>query len=162
MSKDTPKSTDCCPPFDPSTWDKKEFEWKDKLFIKDSVRSFLYIPLNFGGVLKRMNEKIKKSQAELPNKDWLLLSRDVSPFKSEQLYAVSKEVEDAENVKLSGKFISKVYEGPYKEAKNWYKDMMEYVQSKGKEAKKVYFYYTTCPKCAKEYGKNYVVAIAEV
>jgi len=25
-----------------------------------------------------------------------------------------------------------------------------------------FFYYTTCPKCAKHYGKNYVVAFAEV
>jgi len=24
------------------------------------------------------------------------------------------------------------------------------------------FYYTTCPKCAEAYGKNYVVLLAEV
>ncbi|MGE5758418.1 MAG: hydrolase [Sideroxydans sp.] len=28
--------------------------------------------------------------------------------------------------------------------------------------RKLYFYYTTCPKCAKKYGKNYVVILAEV
>ncbi|MHC1707784.1 MAG: hydrolase [Bacteroidales bacterium] len=28
--------------------------------------------------------------------------------------------------------------------------------------KKTYFYYTTCPKCAKAYGKNYVVSLVEV
>jgi hypothetical protein len=26
----------------------------------------------------------------------------------------------------------------------------------------LYFFYTTCPKCAKHYGKNYVVAVAKV
>jgi len=26
----------------------------------------------------------------------------------------------------------------------------------------MYFFYTTCPKCAKKYGKNYVVILAEV
>lgn len=28
--------------------------------------------------------------------------------------------------------------------------------------KKVYFFYTICPKCAKYYGKNYVIGVAEV
>jgi hypothetical protein len=26
----------------------------------------------------------------------------------------------------------------------------------------LYCYYTTCPKCAKKYGKNYVVLLAKV
>lgn len=32
----------------------------------------------------------------------------------------------------------------------------------GKKAKKYYFYYTSCPKCAKKFGHNYIVAFAEV
>jgi hypothetical protein len=40
--------------------------------------------------------------------------------------------------------------------------MKAYVEAQGKELKKMYFYYTTCPKCAKEYGKNYVVILAQV
>ena len=31
-----------------------------------------------------------------------------------------------------------------------------------KKTKKIYFYYTTCPKCAKKYGHNYIVSFAEV
>jgi len=27
---------------------------------------------------------------------------------------------------------------------------------------KLFFFYTTCPKCAKAYGKNYVVLLAKV
>jgi len=34
--------------------------------------------------------------------------------------------------------------------------------NKNKILKKLYFFYTTCPKCAKHYGKNYVIAFAEV
>ena len=34
--------------------------------------------------------------------------------------------------------------------------------SQGKKAGKYYFYYTSCPKCAKKYGHNYIVAFAEV
>ena len=27
---------------------------------------------------------------------------------------------------------------------------------------RLFFYYTTCPRCAKQYGKNYVVGLAQV
>lgn len=30
------------------------------------------------------------------------------------------------------------------------------------DIKEVYMWYTTCPKCAKKYGKNYVVVIGEI
>lgn len=36
------------------------------------------------------------------------------------------------------------------------------VKDKGKQVKKTYFFYTTCPKCAKFYGKNYVIAVSEI
>jgi len=42
------------------------------------------------------------------------------------------------------------------------KEMQDFVKSRGKELKKVYFFYTTCPRCAKFYGKNYTVILAEV
>jgi hypothetical protein len=65
-------------------------------------------------------------------------------------------------VKISGTFLSKVFEGDYKSIGKWIKEMQEYVKSKGKEIKKMYFFYTTCPACAKYYGKNYTVILAEV
>jgi len=64
--------------------------------------------------------------------------------------------------KLSGKFLTKVFEGPYQNAGKWAVEMKDYVASKGKELKKLYFSYTTCPKCAKAYGKNYVVLFAQI
>jgi len=35
-------------------------------------------------------------------------------------------------------------------------------RQKGKTARKYYFYFNTCPKCAKAYGHNYAVALAQV
>jgi len=40
--------------------------------------------------------------------------------------------------------------------------MEDYVKSRDREMEKLYFYYTTCPKCAKHYGKNFVVGFARV
>ena len=153
----------CCPKFDPALWDEKEIVWQDKLFVKDSVTSFMHIPLNMGQVITRMWSKVEAAGAKTEPKDWLLLSYEGSSWKSEQFMAVAKEVPGMENVKISGKFLTKVFEGPYQEAKNWYPQMIDYARSKtGKDPKKVYFYYTTCPKCAKLYGKNYVVVFAEI
>ncbi|NYT04613.1 MAG: hypothetical protein GKC00_07910 [Candidatus Methanofastidiosa archaeon] len=75
---------------------------------------------------------------------------------------VTKEVPNVKNVRLSGTFISKVFDGPYKDVPKWIKEMDRYLENKGKKAKKYYFYFTTCPKCAEYYGHNYVVTFAEV
>jgi hypothetical protein len=40
--------------------------------------------------------------------------------------------------------------------------MERHVAKKGRHLQKLYFFYTTCPKCAKVYGKNYVVGVAQV
>jgi hypothetical protein len=36
------------------------------------------------------------------------------------------------------------------------------LEGKNKKVQKLYFCYTTCPKCAKAYGKNYVVLFAKI
>jgi hypothetical protein len=58
--------------------------------------------------------------------------------------------------------LTKVFEGPYKDMSKWMRDMNSFVALKGKTAKKTYVFYTTCPKCSKVYGKNYVVILAEL
>ena len=154
--------TMCCPPFDPTLWADKEIVWQNKLFIKDKVAAFFHFPLNMGAVITRMWKKVTDANAQTEMNDWILLSDEVSPWTSIQLMAVTKEVPGAENVSLSGTFLTKVFEGPYKNAPQWYAQMNEYVKEKGYETKKFYFYYTTCPTCAKKYGKNYVVTIAQI
>ena len=153
--------TGCCPRFEPELWDEKEFQWQDKLFIKDKVRCLFYIPLNFGKVIIRCMDKVEKADAFTP-KPPLGLSDHTSLWNMDLYLEVTKEVPGAENVKLSGTYLSKVFEGPYKDTRIWCQQMTEWVQSQGKEIKKHLMYYTTCPKCAKHYGKNYVVYFAQV
>jgi len=152
--------TGCCPRFDPAPWNGKEIKFSNKLFLKDHVRSFFHIPLNFGSVIVKNMEKIKKADA-LPPKP-LMLSDEKSLWGSDVYIAVSKDVPGAEIVRISGNFLSKVFEGDYRNMGNWIKEMQEYVKSKGREMKKMYFFYTTCPGCAKYYGKNYIVILAKI
>jgi hypothetical protein len=118
------------------------------------------MPINFGKVMIRLNEKVKKAGATMP--DWVCLSDHTSKWNMDVYLAVDKEVPDAENISLSGKFLSKVYEGNFKETGKWCKDFESYAAGKNLKIKKLYMWYTTCPKCAKKYGKNYVAIVAQV
>lgn len=152
----------CCPKFNPKPWDEKTIVLKNKLFVKTKVITFFHIPLNFGAVMKMVCKKIDEQKAN-EEKEFLMLSDESSKWKSIQYIAVKKEIKGLENVRLSGKFLTKVYEGCYKECPKWYKDIVDYTKRKtGKKPKKVFAYYTTCPKCAKKYGKNYVVMLAKI
>ena len=91
-----------------------------------------------------------------------MLSRDLSPWKAEHLFASNFDVPDEDTTTLTGHFVTKVFEGPYSDAKTWYGEMEEMVRARGSEPERVYFYYTSCPKCAAAMGKNYVVGVAEI
>ena len=157
---DEQSETGCCPRFDPEPWDEKEVVWQDRLFIKDHVRSFLHIPLNFGKVMTRNMARIEEAGALAAEP--IVLSDEKSLWGTDVYIAVGKEVPGTETARLSGTFLTKVFEGPYSNTGKWIREMKGYVKSRGKETKDLYFFYTTCPKCAKVYGKNYTVLLATV
>jgi len=156
----TEKNVECCPPFDPEPWDGKEITWQGKRFLQDRVRSFCHIPLNFGAVMKRNVAKIEAAYAK--SSSMIVLSDENSLWGSDVYIEVEKEVPNANMATISGTFLSQVFEGPYSQIKTWMQSMEKTVADKGLACKKLYFYYTTCPKCAKKYGKNYVVLLAQV
>jgi hypothetical protein len=150
----------CCPKFDPAPWDDKTFEWNDKLFVKSSVFTLFYMPVNFGSVMKKMDKKVTSAGA-----DWsegLCLSDHTSKWNMDLYVSVDKEVASMDNRRLTGKFYSKVYEGPFKDSGKWFEDFKRVATEKGGKDARIYAWYTTCPKCAKKYGKNYVVMIAKI
>ena len=153
--------TGCCPRFDPTGWDGEEFEFRDRPFVRSRTINFMHIPLNMGSMIKKTFKKIQDAEAA-PDDEYLILSTDPSPWRGEHYFAVTKDVPNAEMVTLSGHYLTKVFEGPYREAGKWARKMERFVDSTGKQLRKLYFFYTTCPKCAKHYGKNYVIAFAEV
>jgi hypothetical protein len=152
--------TDCCPRFDPAPWEDQELHFKDKLFVRANTLSLFHVPLNMGSVFAKTFDAIKRAHAE--DEEFVVLSHDPSVWRGEHLFSVKGEVPGADNVRLSGDFLTHVFEGPYSEAANWVKEMQALVARKGKTLAELYFYYTTCPKCSKHYGKNYVVGVAQV
>lgn len=160
MTEKSLKTETCCPEFNPAPWDDKILEWSGKKFIKDKVCTFFYMPINFGSVMRRLHKKVKQGAAVVP--DWMSLSDHTSKWNMDLYLALDKAIPDAENIQMSGKFYSKVYEGPFKDTGKWCKNFKDLAKSKGLKISKWYMWYTTCPKCAKKYGKNYTVIIAKL
>jgi hypothetical protein len=152
-------NTGCCPPFNPVPWDEKEISWQDKLFVRDRVRSLFHIPLDFGRVMRKNMQIIETAGALDP--DHVLLSDENSLWGADVYIAVSKVVPGARMERISGTYFTKAFEGPYSKVRKWTKEMTTLLEARGRPPKKLYFWYTTCPKCAKAYGKNYVVLVAE-
>lgn len=152
--------TGCCKRFDPKPWDEKEIVFKNKLFLKGNLFCFFNIPLNFGGLMVRNMEKILAANALAKNPVVLYYSKSL--FSADVYIAIEKSVPDSQMETISGTFLSKVFEGSFKDTGKWVKEMKDFVKSKNKEIKKLYFFYTSCPKCAQYYGKNYVVLLAEI
>lgn len=106
---------------------------------------------------------LEKNEAAPEAKDFLMLAYDPSPWKSILYFSMTKDIPDESKVeKLNGTFISKVFDGPYKDAPKYLNETKRFVETQGKKAGKYYFYYTTCPKCARKYGHNYIVVFAEI
>ena len=160
MNTKTESNEVCCPKFNPEKWDDKILEWNNKKFIKENVCTFFYMPINFGKVMRKVDKQVSNAGAQV--QDWLCLSDHVSKWNMNVYLAVDKEISGADNTTLSGKFYSKVYEGPFSDTGKWCKDYEEVTKNKGFQTKKMYMWYTTCPKCAKKYGKNYVVILSEI
>jgi len=154
----------CCSVIDTAPWDGTTHVWENKLFIKESIPIFFHIPWPpmIGRLIWRMWDKAQKAGAAPEMKEVLALATDPSPWRSEWYMSVTKEVPDAENVKLSGTFFTRVFDGPYNAVPKWIKEMDKQLAVQGKKAGKYYFHYTTCPKCAKLRGHNYVVAFAQI
>ncbi|WP_394836446.1 hypothetical protein LVJ94_06020 [Pendulispora rubella] len=153
-------SPGCCAPFDPAEWDKDEITWNERPFLRESVRSFFHVPLDMRQKAKRGTRLVEAADAA-PERG-IILCEERSRWGANLYIEATRPIAGADMAFLSGTYLTKVYEGPYRDAPIWVQDMQTYVSSEGASAEKIYFWYTTCPRCAKAYGKNYVVLFAEL
>lgn len=152
--------TGCCARLDEKQWEGRELEWKNKPFLKDHILEFMHMPLNFGAVLARAHAAVEKAEAYTDPPLWI--TDEVSPWGCDVYLAIDRDVPSATVTHVSGKFLTKVFDGPYSQIGRWVREMEAYVKSKERKLQKMYFYYATCPKCAKRFGKNEVVLFAQV
>jgi len=151
--------TGCCPRFHPDPWENHEFSLDGLTFLRASTRSVFHIPLNMESVMTRAQMAIAAAGAS-PRDRYLMLSRDLTPWRADHLLLVTGEVPGYPVVTLNGAFHSRVFEGSFGQMGRWFKEMEKDLSARGLPMGEVYAFYTTCPKCAKVYQKNYVVLLA--
>ena len=154
------EDTRCCPPFDPATWSTEPIVWHDKPFVTDNVHCLFHVPLDFGQRVTK-NQRLIEAAGASPERP-MILSADTSPWASELYMEVTRPVPGARMTTLSGTFSTHVYEGPYRDVGAWIADMRHRLEEQKQQLQKLYIGYTTCPRCAKAYGKNYVILFAQV
>lgn len=152
--------TNCCPRFHPEPWEDQTLHFEHKPFVRASTIGIFHVPLNMGSVFSRTLKAIGDAHAD--HGGFLVLSRDDSPWHAEHLFAVSAPVPGADMTYLSGDFRTKVFEGPFSDTPSWRDALERNAREHGRTLETAYFFYTTCPRCAKHYGKNYVVGVAKV
>jgi hypothetical protein len=134
------------------------------LFLKDSIPQIFHIPLpgSFAKAIGRMWKTAEKAGAAPDPKDFLLLTHDPSAFKAELYMAITREIAGCNIERLTGNFFSKVYEGSYGDVPQCLRKTDLYLAANVMVSKKYYINFPYCPKCAKKYGHNYIMVLAEV
>lgn len=153
--------TGCCPRFDPAPWDGKELDFEGLRFVAVRSRSLFHIPLDMGKVMARTQKAIGEAGAA-PGDRFLMFSRELSPWRAEHRLLVEGDVPGMVAEGIPGRYLAKVFEGPYRKAGEWCRAMAALVKEWGAAPGEILAFYTTCPKCAKAYGKNYVVLFGRV
>ena len=146
-------TTGCCDLIDPAVYDGKQFDWTGRAFIKTRIRSVFHMPLNFRSCMQRLMKQAELAHASVPKDQELWVTDENSLWGADLYMLVSKPISGAENASLPGVWRAKVFEGPFKNMRQWIDAM--------KPFKRLLTFYTVCPKCAKTYGKNYVVLFAQ-
>lgn len=157
----TNSPTGCCPIFNPDPWEGKEFTLEGLKFIKASTKSLFHVPLNMGKVMQQTQAAIKAADAESPDR-YFMLSEDISNWRANHYFLVTKSVPGYEEVELPGTWFTEVFEGSYNQMGIWFKKLEKDLSDRGHTPSRILAFYTTCPRCAKEYGKNYTVLFAKI
>ena len=153
--------TGCCARLDVEKWDGQSVTWKDKPFLKDHIRAFLHVPLSFGSVISRDLARVEDAGAYPADPIWL--TDEVSPWGADIYTAVDRdELPGATVEHLSGTFMTKVFEGPYRDTGKWIQALGTIVSEAGHTLRHTYVYYATCPSCAKHFGANRTVLFGRV
>lgn len=151
----------CCPRFEPALWDQTCRTWNHQLFIKAKVKTFFHVPLNYGIVMRELQKQIVAQQGEVI--DHLFLTYSKNLWTMEIMACVHQPIAHYDSIILDGTYTFKVYEGPLSDVEAWKKAFTSYIEKLYHfKPSTIYIWYTTCPDCAKKYGKNYVVLLTKI
>jgi len=150
--------------FDATRWNEQVFTWENKKFIRATIPQILHYPLP--GIIRRIMRKMWKQATEAgaqpEREDFLMLAYDRSHWKCELYMPVKDTVPGADNVLLSGRYFTKVFDGPFSLVPKFTNDMDILLANREMLAKRYFFYSASCPLCARKVATDKIVAFAEI
>lgn len=153
--------TGCCPRFHPERWDEQVLHFEQRLFARAMSRNVKHVPQDLALAYADAASAIEKARA-WEEQQLLVLNRMVTARDAEHLFLVGRNVPGLQMVRLDGEYRTRLFEGDYQQVPHWQAEFEEDLAARGMPADRVYFHYTSCPKCAEAYGRNYVVAVAKM
>lgn len=154
----------CCPVFDATKWNEQTFTWENKQFIRGTMPQILHF--SFPGLARRTMKKLWKQAADAnaqpDREDFLILTHDLSAFKGEIFMPVTHPVPGADNVRFSGTYFTKVFNGPFTLVPHYENQMDIILSHRHMLAKRYFFHSTVCPLCDRKLAVNSIVAFAEI
>lgn len=141
--------TGCCP----EGSDGRHLHFEGKPFVRATTRGIMRIPSDMWSVFARVQTHVEDAAAQEPE-GYRVFSRDISSSEGEHLFAVTAPVVNEEMTTLSGDFITCVFEGPYRNAKNGVHDTETAEIADGHQAKRIFTFYTSYPKFARLFGES--------
>lgn len=152
----------CCAPFDPAPFEDTVHAWHDRLFATAIILAVAHVPVGMTAAVTRLFRLAEAAGAIPPAGDQLMLMHDPSPWRTELLVAVTKDVPGAAMERISGTFFTKVFDGPYRDVPKWIEATEATVAERGERAQRYFLRYAYCPKCVRKYGRNFCVVYAQV
>lgn len=149
-----------CPAVDRAAWDDKVFVWNDRPFLKVKVKTVFWVPLDMGKKIRRARAQLEGAGAAVAG--GLILMQHRSPWETDLYIDVAGPVPGAQIVTIGGTFMTRVFDGQYRDAPRFAGEMQRHVEGHGKKLHKLYYAWNACPRCAKAAGRNSCVVFAEV
>lgn len=165
MLKNNPESTPICHHIiNPEKWDGKTHTWDKKKFVKIIVPHLfnMRIPSLHRKIINSTMHKIEEAKASPIEEEYIWLVHNTKKCFSEHYIHVTKNVAGLNNVEISGKFLTIVFDGPRSKIPKWIPEIQQHVVDERKKLKEIFFYYPPRKKRRKNCEHNYIVAFAEV
>ncbi len=150
----------CCRRLGPGAWDRRFWSWDDKPFYRATYLTFFNIPLNLDSVVEKAVEEI--GSHNLWTEPMIYLGRDETAFHSSVLISVSRFTDQLPIETLSGRYYSRLFQGPYADSGKYVRETKTDLREQGSDAGETYMYHATCPRCIGEGKPPQTVVFAEV
>jgi hypothetical protein len=162
LAKMKPKEDICCKNIDLAKWNFRRVKWRNKPFYVVKYGTFFHIPIGMDKVMTNGMELLRtKYKTDYPE---FWLAKDTGLFSAKMFFAVNRvNPRDPNVIMLSGTYVTRGFQGPYKNMGNYIRVFMEQVHQKyGLKPKDLLFWYVNCPKCAKKQGGPKIVIFGKI